>query len=117
LHRGLRVTHHASHGLLLSPPAKRTDHLLFQADISCATNIDKPHVLTEAVLTATMHPARVQASSGGLQPEVAVSVRCLLLIAEICPSLVSALAIPIHQKRSATTCPSEIDFCSWRWLY
>src|SRR5436309_11742256 len=31
--------------------------------------------LTEAVLTATMHPARVQASSGGLQPEVAVSVR------------------------------------------
>ena len=39
LHRGLRVTNHASHGLLLSPPAKRTDRLLFQADISCATNI------------------------------------------------------------------------------
>src|SRR5205823_9885121 len=38
LHRALRVTHHASHGLLLSPPAKRTDHLLFQADISSATN-------------------------------------------------------------------------------
>src|SRR5437660_8369168 len=41
LHRGLRVTNHASHGLLLSPPAKRTDHLLFQADISCATNRER----------------------------------------------------------------------------
>src|SRR5947207_10834237 len=36
LHRGPRVAFHASHGLLLSPPAKRTDHLLSQPDISCA---------------------------------------------------------------------------------
>src|SRR4029077_878684 len=38
LHRGLRVTIHASHGLLPSPPAKRTYHLLSQPDISCATD-------------------------------------------------------------------------------
>jgi len=36
LHCGLRVTDHASHGLLPSPPAKRTDHVLSQPDISCA---------------------------------------------------------------------------------
>src|SRR5256885_15080110 len=39
LHRGLRVTIHASHGLLPSPPAKRTYHLLCQPDISCATDM------------------------------------------------------------------------------
>src|SRR5438552_8281128 len=43
LHRGLRVTIHAWHGLLPSPPAKRTYHVLSQPDISCAT--DTPEVL------------------------------------------------------------------------
>src|SRR5215470_4682548 len=38
LHRGPRVGIHASHGLLLSPPAKRTYHVLSQPDISCATD-------------------------------------------------------------------------------
>src|SRR5271169_2737344 len=38
LHRGLRVRIHACHGLLPSPPAKRTSHLLSQPDISCATD-------------------------------------------------------------------------------
>src|SRR2546426_8369304 len=38
LHRGLRVGNHAPHGLLLSPHAKRTDHLLSQPDISCAND-------------------------------------------------------------------------------
>src|SRR6266700_3507677 len=52
LHRGLRVTHHASHGLLLSPPAKRTDHLLFQADISCATNTPPRSALTNGPFQA-----------------------------------------------------------------
>jgi hypothetical protein len=34
LHRGLRVGLHAPLGLLLVPPAKRTDHVLNQPDIS-----------------------------------------------------------------------------------
>src|SRR5437762_8442972 len=38
LHRGLRVRIHACHGLLPSPPAKRTYHVLFEPDISCATD-------------------------------------------------------------------------------
>src|SRR5438128_7250964 len=38
LHRGLRVGNHAPHALLLSPPAKRTDHLLIRPDISCAND-------------------------------------------------------------------------------
>src|SRR5208282_2835078 len=40
LHCGLRVRHHAFHGLLPSPPAKRkrTLHLLSQPDISCAND-------------------------------------------------------------------------------
>src|SRR5260370_32333081 len=38
LHRGLRVRLHASHGLLPSPPEKRTYHLLSQPDISSATD-------------------------------------------------------------------------------
>src|ERR1019366_6974544 len=38
LHCGLRVRIHAWHGLLLSPPEKRTDHVLSQPDISCATD-------------------------------------------------------------------------------
>src|SRR5437660_2842730 len=38
LHRGPRVTIHAWHGLLPSPPAKRTYHVLSQPDISCATD-------------------------------------------------------------------------------
>src|ERR1039458_6808436 len=38
LHRGLRVREHASHGLLPSPPEKRTHHLLSQPDISCAND-------------------------------------------------------------------------------
>src|SRR5260370_31612249 len=38
LHRGLRVRVHASHGLLPSPPEKRTYHLLSQPDISSATD-------------------------------------------------------------------------------
>src|ERR1019366_5066225 len=41
LHCGLRVRIHAWHGLLLSPPEKRTDHVLSQPDISCATDMDK----------------------------------------------------------------------------
>src|SRR6185312_6695955 len=38
LHRGPRISFHASHGLLSSPPAKRTYHVLSQPDISCATD-------------------------------------------------------------------------------
>src|SRR6266536_1745379 len=38
LHRGLRVRNHASHGLLPSPPEKRTYHVLSQPDISCAND-------------------------------------------------------------------------------
>src|SRR6266705_3331185 len=38
LHRGLRVRNHASHGLLSSPPEKRTYHVLSQPDISCAND-------------------------------------------------------------------------------
>src|ERR1700735_1135061 len=38
LHCGLRVRHHAFHGLLPSPPAKRTYHLLSKPDISCAND-------------------------------------------------------------------------------
>ena len=41
LRRGLRVGNHASHGLLPSPPAKRTDHLLSQPDISCANDTSR----------------------------------------------------------------------------
>src|SRR5712671_4347242 len=45
LHCGLPVTDHASHGLLPSPPAKRTDHVLSQPDISCANdNSDRTHL-------------------------------------------------------------------------
>src|ERR1700693_2731459 len=39
LHRGPQVRFHASHGLLLSPPAKRTYRVLSQPDISCANDI------------------------------------------------------------------------------
>src|SRR5580700_5618217 len=38
LHRGPQVRFHASHGLLLSPPAKRTYRVLTQPDISCAND-------------------------------------------------------------------------------
>src|ERR1700680_3554950 len=38
LHRGLRVELHAYHGRLLSPPAKRTSHVLSRPDISSATD-------------------------------------------------------------------------------
>src|SRR4029077_11096414 len=38
LHRGLRVRNHALHGLLSSPPEKRTYHVLSQPDISCAND-------------------------------------------------------------------------------
>src|SRR5215831_21134512 len=38
LHGGLRVRNHISHGLLLSPPEKRTDHVLSRPDISCAND-------------------------------------------------------------------------------
>jgi hypothetical protein len=38
LHRGLRVGEHATHALLLSPPEKRTHHVLSQPDISCAND-------------------------------------------------------------------------------
>src|SRR5438309_5569206 len=38
LHGGLRVRVHASHGLLLSPPAKRTFHVLIRPDISCVND-------------------------------------------------------------------------------
>ena len=46
LHRGLRVGIHASHGLLSSPPAKRTYHVLSQPDISCATDMPFSACLT-----------------------------------------------------------------------
>src|SRR6266516_4531456 len=36
--RAARVGDYAGHGFLLSPPAKRTDHLLSQPDISCASD-------------------------------------------------------------------------------
>src|SRR5438046_9176397 len=39
LQRGLRVRNHASHGLLPSPPEKRTYHVLSQPDISCANDM------------------------------------------------------------------------------
>src|SRR5712692_10766599 len=42
LHRGLRVEVHASHGLLPSPPEKRTHHLLSHPDISCANDTPTP---------------------------------------------------------------------------
>ena len=38
LHRGLRVELQAYHGLLLSPPGKRTSHVLSRPDISSATD-------------------------------------------------------------------------------
>src|SRR5216684_858364 len=38
LHRGLRIRNHASHGLLSSPPEKRTYHVLSQPDISCTND-------------------------------------------------------------------------------
>src|ERR1700726_1054617 len=38
LHRGPRISFHAPHGLLSSPPAKRTYHVLSPPDISCATD-------------------------------------------------------------------------------
>jgi hypothetical protein len=41
LHCGLPVKDHASHRLLPSPPAKRTDHVLSQPDISCANDSPK----------------------------------------------------------------------------
>src|ERR1700719_1741418 len=39
LHRGPRISFHAPHGLLSSPPAKRTYHVLSPPDISCATDM------------------------------------------------------------------------------
>src|SRR5207237_5113586 len=49
LHRGLRVGNHAPHGLLLSPHAKRTDHLLIRPDISCANdNFEVPTLAKNA---------------------------------------------------------------------
>jgi hypothetical protein len=42
LHRGLRVELHAYHGRLLSPPAKRTSHVLSRPDISSATDTNHP---------------------------------------------------------------------------
>src|SRR5262249_7250386 len=38
LHGGLRVREHAQHVLLLSPPRKRTYHVLIRPDISCAND-------------------------------------------------------------------------------
>src|SRR5205807_5725731 len=38
LHRGLRVKEHVRHVLLLSPPAKRTFHVLIRPDISCVND-------------------------------------------------------------------------------
>ena len=67
LHRGLRVGIHASHGLLHSPPAKRTYHVLSQPDISCATDTTRQRgwkelrkKLNYRTLTATR--ARAQCS-------------------------------------------------------
>src|SRR6201993_3975885 len=55
LHRGLRVRIHACHGLLPSPPAKRTYHLLSQPDISCATDSGGCWRLTNASCQCTWH--------------------------------------------------------------
>ena len=44
LHRSQRIDlihAHAAHDLLPSPPAKRTDHLLIQPDISCANDMQE----------------------------------------------------------------------------
>src|SRR5205807_8255640 len=46
LHRGPRISFHASHGLLSSPLAKRTYHVLFEPDISCATDTNAIEFLT-----------------------------------------------------------------------
>src|ERR1700675_3277155 len=46
LRRGSRVGIHASHGLLSSPPAKRTYHLLIRPDISCANDSTLTGTLT-----------------------------------------------------------------------
>src|SRR5207248_7483957 len=51
LHRGLRVRNHASHGLLPSPPEKRTYHVLSQPDISCAN--DSPQSLSLTCIHAS----------------------------------------------------------------
>src|SRR5713101_4357234 len=56
LHRGLRVRIHACHGLLPSPPAKRTYHLLSQPDISCATDTCKEVELTRRAAATTLRP-------------------------------------------------------------
>src|SRR5258708_5401341 len=58
LHRGLRVRVHASHGLLPSPPEKRTYHLLSQPDISSATDITAEKVLSPEALRCIVLPAR-----------------------------------------------------------
>src|SRR5439155_24088994 len=45
---------HASHGLLLSPPEKRTDHLLSQPDISCAKDTNAYLLLTSCVRKSSL---------------------------------------------------------------
>src|SRR5260221_12083962 len=60
LHRGLRVRNHASHGLLLSPPEKRTDHVLSQPDISCAN--DNPQIRACLLRTCGVSMPRIMRS-------------------------------------------------------
>src|SRR6202043_350233 len=57
LHCGLRVRHHAFHGLLPSPPAKRTLHLLSQPDISCANDSSLPRSCASAPTRTTLRKA------------------------------------------------------------
>src|SRR5207253_10019570 len=59
LHRGLRVRNHASHGLLPSPPEKRTYHALSQPDISCANDIAKSFILTGPKRTTNICRAHI----------------------------------------------------------
>src|ERR1700721_2556855 len=54
LHRGPQVRFHASHGLLLSPPAKRTYRVLTQPDISCANDTRTFTLLTRSVVWLKM---------------------------------------------------------------
>src|SRR5207245_11597365 len=55
LHRGLRVREHACHGLLPSPPEKRTSHVLSQPDISCANDTPRADRLTNTSCQCTCH--------------------------------------------------------------
>src|ERR1019366_2166663 len=66
LHCDLRVTEHALHGLLPSPPEKRTHRLLSQPDISCPND-------TPGEFRLTIWPDRQRIADGLSQPPSAKS--------------------------------------------